>query len=268
MTDTTTGTTGTTDTTADARVAVVTGGNRGLGRASALALAADGTDVVLTYRQHENEGAAVVAEVAALGRRAVALRLDTADAADVEGFAARLAAALRETWGRTSFDVLLNNAGHALATPLGGTTADDLQRLFDVHVRGVFLLTQSLAPLLADGGRVVNVSSGLARFVQPGHHSGYGAMKAAVEALTRYWAVELGGRGITVNVVAPGPVATDFGGGAVRDTDGLRAALSTQAALGRVGEAEDIGAVVAAVASPALGWVTGQRIEASGGTRL
>jgi len=252
----------------DHRIALVTGGNRGLGRASALALAAAGTDVVLTYRQHEDEAAAVVDELAALGRRAVALRLDTADLADVDGFAPRLAAALHDTWGRETLDVLVNNAGHALATPLGGTTADDLQALFDVHVRGVYLLTQSLLPLLADGGRVVNVSSGLARFVQPGHHAGYGAMKAAVEALTRYWAVELGARGITVNVVAPGPVATDFAGGAVRDTDGLRAALGAQAALGRVGEAGDIGAVVAALASPDLGWVTGQRIEASGGIRL
>ncbi len=252
----------------DIRIALVTGGNRGLGRAAVVALAADGLDVVLTYRRHEDEAADVVARVEALGRRAVALRLDTADLADVDGFAARLADALRGTWSRTTFDVLVNNAGHAVPTPLGGTTADHLQQLFDVHVRGVFLLTQALAPLLADGGRVVNVSSGLARFVQPGDHSAYGAMKAAVEALTRYWAVELGGRGVTVNVVAPGPVATDFGGGAVRDAAGLRDALGAQAALGRVGEAADIGPVVAAVASPALGWVTGQRVEASGGMRL
>lgn len=251
-----------------ARVALVTGGNRGLGRASALALAADGTDVVLTYRSHADEAAAVVAEVEALGRRAAALRLDTSDLADLGGFAARMKAVLSETWGRGTFDVLLNNAGHTVPTPLGATTAADLQSLFDVHVRGVYLLTQSLAPLLADGGRVVNVSSGLARFVQPGHRAGYGAMKAAVEALTRYWAVELGGRGITVNVVAPGPVVTDFGGGALRDTPAARDALGAQAALGRVGESDDIGGVVAALASPALGFVTGQRVEASGGMRL
>lgn len=250
-----------------ARVALVTGGNRGLGRASALALAADGTDVVLTYRSHADEAPAVVAEIEALGRRAAALRLDTGDLADLETFPARLKDALG-AWSRSTFDVLLNNAGHNVPTPLGGTTAADLQSLFDVHVRGVFLLTQSLAPLLADGGRVVNVSSGLARFVQPGGRGGYGAMKAAVEVLTRYWADELGPRGITVNVVAPGPVATDFSGGAVRDRAEVRAALGVQAALGRVGESEDVGGVVAAVASPAFGWVTGQRIEASGGMRL
>ncbi|GIG40803.1 SDR family NAD(P)-dependent oxidoreductase [Cellulomonas phragmiteti] len=264
MTDSST----TTSTTTRTRVALVTGGNRGLGRATALALAADGTDVVLTYRSHEDEARTVVAEVEAAGRRAVALRLDTGDVADVEGFAARLTAALDTTWGRSTLDVLVNNAGHALPTPLGSTTAADLQSLFDVHVRGVFLLTQSLVPLLVDGGRVVNVSSGLARFVRAGGHSTYGAMKAAVEALTRYWAVELGGRGITVNVVAPGPVATDFGGGAVRDTAGLQAVLASQTALGRVGQASDIGALVAAVVSPAMGWVTGQRIEASGGIAL
>ncbi|QGQ18254.1 SDR family oxidoreductase [Cellulomonas sp. JZ18] len=250
------------------RIALVTGGNRGLGRAAALALAADGTDVVLTYRQHEDEATAVVDEITATGRRAVALRLDTGDVRQVDDFPARLADALAATWSADGFDVLVNNAGHALPTPLGGTTADALQSLFDVHVRGVFLLTQGLAPLLRDGGRVVNLSSGLARFVQPGGLSAYGAMKAAVEALTRYWAVELGERGVTVNVVAPGPVATDFGGGRVRDTAEVRAALGTQAALGRVGEAEDIGPVVAALASPALRWVTGQRLEASGGTRL
>ncbi|UZN02840.1 SDR family NAD(P)-dependent oxidoreductase [Cellulomonas sp. S1-8] len=252
----------------DSRIALITGGNRGLGRASALALAGTGTDVVLTYRSHADEAEAVVAEIEAVGRRAVSLRLDTADLADVDGFAPRVTETLGSAWGRDTFDVLLNNAGHALPTPLGGTTATDLQSLFDVHVRGVFLLTQSLVPLLADGGRVINVSSGLARFVQPGGHAGYGAMKAAVEALTRYWALELGDRGITVNVVAPGPVATDFGGGAVRDTDGLRAVLASQTALARVAEAEDIGSVVAAVASSGLGWVTGQRIEASGGIRL
>lgn len=252
----------------DTRLALVTGGNRGLGRATALALAGDGADVVLTYRSHEDEAQAVVAEIEAAGRRALALRLDLGDVADVEGFADRLTVALDTTWGRGTLDVLVNNAGHALPTVLGSTTAADLQTLFDVHVRGVYLLTQSLLPLIVDGGRVVNVSSGLARFVQPGHHAGYGAMKAAVEVLTRYWAVELGGRGITVNVVAPGPVATDFAGGAVRDTAGLRAALASQTALGRVGEPSDVGSVVAALAAPGLGWVTGQRVEVSGGIRL
>lgn len=257
-----------TTTTDTPRIALVTGGNRGLGRASALALAADGTDVVLTYRSHADEAQDVVAQVEALGRRAAALRLDTGDLADLDGFAGRLATVLEDVWGRDTLDVLVNNAGHARPAELGATTAADLQDLFDVHVRGVYLLTQSLVPLLADGGRVVNVSSGLARFVRPGGLGAYAAMKSAVETLTRYWALDLGPRGITVNVVAPGAVATDFSGGLVRDTPGMREALGVTAALGRVGEPEDLGPVVAAVASPALGWVTGQRIEASGGMSL
>ena len=184
------------------KIALITGGNRGLGRATALALAGTGTDVILTYRSNADEAAAVVDEITARGRRAVALRLDTTDVA-FDGFVDAVRAALKETWDRDTFDHLVNNAGIAASTPLGETTSETLDSLFAVHVKGVFLLTQALVPLLADGGRIVNTSSGLARFTGPGY-SAYGAMKGAVEVLTRYWAQELGPRGITVNVVAPG----------------------------------------------------------------
>jgi NAD(P)-dependent dehydrogenase (short-subunit alcohol dehydrogenase family) len=254
-----------TDTT---RIALVTGGNRGLGRATALALAADGLDVVITYRGGADQAAAVVDEITATGRRAAALQLDTTEVDTFAAFADTFRATLAETFGRDTFDVLVNNAGFARPTPLGSTDGDDMDALYAVHVKGPYLLTQTLLPTITDGGRIVNTSSGLARFVNPGFHAVYGGMKSAVESITRYWASELGARGITVNVVAPGPIATDFGGGAVRDTAGLRDALSKDAALGRVGEAEDIGGVVAAIVSPGMSFVTGQRIEASGGTKL
>jgi NAD(P)-dependent dehydrogenase (short-subunit alcohol dehydrogenase family) len=249
-------------------IALVTGGNRGLGRASALALAEQGVDVVLTYRSGADAAADVVDQIQRTGRTAAALPLDVSDADGFDAFATSLAATLRDTFGAERVDLLLNNAGHAAGTPLGETDAETLDSLFAVHVKGVFLLTQALLPLLADGGRILNVSSGLARFTNPGSYSAYGAMKGAVEVLTRYWALELGQRGITVNVVAPGPVATDFGGGAVRDTPQLRERLGQDAALGRVGEADDIGPVVATMLTGGLGWVTGQRLEASGGTKL
>ena len=174
---------------------------------------------------------------------------------------------LKETWDRDTFDHLVNNAGISASTPLGETTPETLDALYAVHVKGVFLLTQALVPLLADGGRIINTSSGLARFTGPGY-SAYGAMKGAVEVLTRYWAQELGPRGITVNVVAPGPVATDFGGGYLRDNPQVREAMGARAALGRIGEPDDIGALVAALLADGTHWMTGQRIEASGGTLL
>lgn len=251
----------------DTKIALITGGNRGLGRASALALAADGRDVVLTYRSNRDEASAVVKEIEALGRRAVALQLDTTEFAGFTAFADTLRAALQENWPRDTFDLLFNNAGIAATTPLGDTAPETIDSLFDVHFKGVFLLTQAVLPLVADGGKILNSSTGLARFTGPGY-SVYGSMKGAVEVLTRYWAGELGSRGITVNVIAPGPVATDFGGGYLRDDPQLRRAMGARAALGRVGEPDDIGAVVAALLADGTGWITGQRIEASGGTLL
>lgn len=251
----------------DPKIALITGGNRGLGRATALALAAAGTDVVLTYRGNEDEAAAVVKEIVALGRRAVALQLDTTEFARFDTFVDSLRGALGETWQRDTVDFLVNNAGVAATTPLGETKPETIDTLVDVHFKGVYLLTQALVPLLADGGRIINTSTGLARFYGPGY-SAYAALKGAVEVLTRYWAQELGPRGITVNVVAPGPTATDFGGGYLRDNEQIRAAMAARAALGRVGEPEDIGALVAALLADGTHWMTGQRIEASGGTQL
>ena len=249
------------------KIALITGGNRGLGRASALALATAGRDVVITYRSNGDEAAAVVKEIESRGRRAVALQLDTTQFDAFDAFAGSLREALQETWQRDTFDFLFNNAGIAATTPLGDTASETIDSLFDVHFKGVFLLTQAVLPLLADGGRILNSSTGLARFTGPGY-SVYGSMKGAVEVLTRYWASELGSRGITVNVIAPGPVATDFGGGYLRDDPQVREAMGARAALGRVGEPDDIGAAVAALLADGTAWITGQRIEASGGILL
>lgn len=252
----------------NSRIALVTGANRGLGRSEALALAADGTDVILTFRSHEDEAKAVVAEIEALGRTAVALRLDIAEPATFDAFAAAVRTTLTETWGRDTFDVLINNAGPAGWTPLGEITAAAVRSLLDSHVLGVVMLTQALAPLVADGGRIINTSSGLARFVGDNGYSVYAAAKGAVEVWTRYLAKELGPRRIAVNAVAPGATATDFGGGALRDDEQTRAQLGAVIAMGHVGVPEDIGTAVAALASDRMGWVTGQRVEVSGGMLL
>ncbi|MEW2492736.1 SDR family NAD(P)-dependent oxidoreductase [Streptomyces nodosus] len=256
------------------KIALVTGGNRGLGRAVVEALAAAGIDVVFTYRSHEDEAKQVVEAVAALGRTAEAIRLDTTRPATFDAFAGTLRETLRSGWSRESFDILVNNAGFSGSTVLGSTDEETIDQLYAVHFKGVYLLVQALAtapegtaPLLADGGRVVNFSSGLARFVTA-PYAVYAAMKGAVEVLTRYWAAELGKRGISVNTVAPGPVATDFAGGYLRASEDVQQAMSGMTALGRVAHADDIGPAVAALVSEGTGWITGQRIEASGGFRL
>jgi NAD(P)-dependent dehydrogenase (short-subunit alcohol dehydrogenase family) len=248
-------------------IALVTGGGRGLGRATALALAEAGTDLVITYRTSKDEAAALVEEAAALGSRAVALRLDTTEFGSFPAFAGAVRDALRAEWGRTTFDFLVNNAGIGLITPVGSTSVADFDLLVNVHFKGVLFLTEELLPLIADGGRIINLSTGLTRFVGPGY-AVYAAVKSAVETWTRYLAAELGGRGITVNTVAPGPVGTDFGGGALRDNAGVREVLAGQTALGRVGEPGDIGPVIAALLAPGTGWINAQRVEASGGSRL
>lgn len=248
-------------------IALITGGNRGLGRATAHKLAESGTDVIVTYRSHKDEAAAVVDAVTALGRKAVALELDTAASGTFPDFAAAVRDALSVTWERDTFDFLVNNAGVAAVTPVGDTTAETFDLLVNVHFKGVFFLTQELLPLLADGGRIINLSTGLTRFVGEGW-SVYASVKTAIETYTTYLAKELGGRGISVNAVAPGPIGTDFGGGAMRDDEQFRAQLAGQAALGRVGDPEDIGGVIAALLAPGTGWITAQRIEASGGTLL
>ncbi|MFT3863703.1 MAG: SDR family oxidoreductase [Solirubrobacterales bacterium] len=249
------------------RIALITGGNRGIGRATAVALAGDGVDSVITYRTHPEEAEAVVAELEWLGRKAAALRLDTGDTARFAAFADAFAATLRDTWGREDFDYLVNNAGNSSATGFAEMTEEEFDRLVDIHFKGVFFLTQRLADRLADGGAIVNISSGLARMSMP-KRIGYGSVKGAVEVMTRYMALELGPRGIRANVVAPGAVATDFSGGIVRDTPAYQEKIAEHTALGRHAVAADIGPVIAAVLSDANHWVTGQRIEASGGVGI
>jgi NAD(P)-dependent dehydrogenase (short-subunit alcohol dehydrogenase family) len=248
-------------------IALITGGSRGLGRSAALAAAQSGIDVVLTYRQQAAEAQAVVAQIQALGRRAVALPLDVGDVRSFDAFAGQLAQALQAGWQRDRFDFLVNNAGMGVHAPFAETTEAQFDALVNVHLKGVFFLTQRLLPLMNDGGRILNLSSGLARFALPGY-AAYAAMKGAIEVLSRYLAKELGPRGIAVNVVAPGAIETDFGGGAVRDNAQLNAFVASQTALGRVGVAEDIGPLVAALLQPATRWVNAQRIEASGGMFL
>ncbi|MEU7940340.1 SDR family NAD(P)-dependent oxidoreductase [Microbispora bryophytorum] len=246
------------------RIALITGGNRGLGRATALALAERGVDVVITYRAGKDQAEEVVESVTALGRTAVALSLDTAVVAGFGDFTDELRRTLRERWHRDDFDYLVNNAGIAVTAAFADTTESEFDALIDVHLKGVFFLTQKLLPLIADGGRIVNLSTGLTRFTIAGQ-AAYASVKGAVEVLTRYLAKELGARGITVNTVAPGPVATDFAGGVTRDDEGFRAMLASQTALGRVGEPADVGGAIGALLADGSGWITGQRVEVSGG---
>ncbi len=245
-------------------ITLITGGSRGLGRSSALHVARLGGDVILTYRSQKAEADAVVAEIRAMGRKAVALPLNVADSSSFDAFTAAVTQALAETWQRERFDHLVNNAGLGLYNSFVDTTEAQFDELMATHVKGPFFLTQKLLPLLADGGRILNVSTGLTRFALPGY-AAYASMKGAVETLTVYMAKELGARGIAVNVVAPGAIATDFGGGRVRDDAGLNKLIASNTALGRVGQPEDIGALVASLLQPASGWVNAQRIEASGG---
>jgi NAD(P)-dependent dehydrogenase (short-subunit alcohol dehydrogenase family) len=240
-------------------IALVTGASRGLGRNTALHIARRGGDVIVTYQSRQAEALAVVDEVRALGRQALALQLDVGDVASFPAFAASLRAALADTWGREQIDHLVNNAGH-------GAEAQ-FDHLVDVHFKGVFFLTQALLPLLADGGRIVNLSSGLTRFALPGFGA-YAAVKGAVEVLSLYLAKELGGRGIAVNTVAPGAIETDFLGGAVRDTPDLNGVFAGMTALGRVGVPDDIGPMIASLLGQDNRWINGQRIEVSGGQAI
>jgi NAD(P)-dependent dehydrogenase (short-subunit alcohol dehydrogenase family) len=248
-------------------IAVITGGSRGLGKSMALHLADRGTDVILTYKSDAQAAEAVVAAIEAKGRKAVALPLDVGDSSTFAAFADRVKTELAKRWQRDRFDYLVNNAGHGLHAPFVETSEAQFDEAMRVHLKAPFFLTQRLVGLIADGGRILNVSTGLARFTFPGS-SAYATMKGGVEVLTRYLAKELAPRKITVNVLAPGAIATDFNGGAVRDTPQLNGMVASVTTLGRVGEAEDIGPAVAMLLSPDSHWITGQRIEASGGMML
>lgn len=249
------------------KIALITGGSRGLGRSMALHLARQGAGVVLTYRSNRTEAEAVVAEIAQLGGRAASLQLDTGIVAGFDDFVARLRQALVQGWSREQFDFLVNNAGVGVHASFAETSETQFDELVNVHLKGVFFLTQKLLPLIADGGRIVNISSGLARFSLPGY-SAYASMKGAIEVLTKYLAKELGARKIAVNVLAPGAIETDFGGGRVRDNAELNRFVASNTALGRAGLPDDIGGAIAMLLSPESGWITGQRIEASGGMFL
>jgi NAD(P)-dependent dehydrogenase (short-subunit alcohol dehydrogenase family) len=248
------------------KLAIVTGASRGLGRNTALNLARRGVDVVLTYHSNRAEADAAVAEIEALGRKAKAFQLDTGNVAAFDAFAETIARALKEIWGRDRFDCLVNNAGVGVNAPFTEITEADFDRLCNVHFKGVFFLTQKLLPLIADGGRIINLSSGRSRFAGPGY-SAYGAMKGAIDVLTRYLAKELGPRRIAVNAVAPGAIETDFAGGMIRKPE-YNKIVASVTAMGRVGLPDDIGPVIASLLSDEYHWMTGQRIEVSGGQQL
>jgi len=249
------------------KIALITGGNRGLGRCMALHLADHGRDIILTYRSHKDEAQAVVNAIQDKNRKTVALQLDVSESDGFDAFAGRVREALQATWNRSNFDFLINNAGIGIAGEFMNVKEDDFDLLMKIHLKAPFFLSQKLLPLMNDGGRIINISSGLARFTSPGF-TAYATMKGGVEVLTRYMAKELGARGITVNALAPGAIETDFGGGTVRDNKEVNSFIAANTALGRVGLPDDIGGAVAMLLSEESGWINGQRIEASGGQSL
>ncbi|WP_420557827.1 SDR family NAD(P)-dependent oxidoreductase [Roseovarius sp.] len=249
------------------RLAFITGGSRGLGRSMALKLAEAGIGVVFTYLGNKSAADATLAEIEAAGGTAAALQLDVADTGQLAALPDRLRTTLRDTFNRDTIDHLVNNAGTGVWALFADTTPAQLDALFAMHVKGPYLLTQALLPMIEDGGKIVMISSGLARFALPGY-SAYAAMKGAVEVMTRYLAQELGERRISVNTIAPGAVETDFGGGAVRDNPELNRMIADNTALGRAGLPDDIGGAVAALLAGETHWVTAQRIEVSGGMKI
>lgn len=248
------------------RIALITGGSRGLGRSMALHLAQAGVDILFTYQSNAAAAQDVVARIEALGRRAATLQLDTGNSASFAAFAGQVRTTLAD-WGQERFDILVNNAGAGVHASLLEVTEAQFDSIVAMHMKSVVFLTPALLPLMKDGGRILNVSSGLTRFSLPGYGV-YAAAKGAVEVLTRYQAREFAGRGITVNTLAPGAIETDFGGGVVRDNPELNRMVAGMTALGRVGQPDDIGGAVAALLAEGNGWMTGQRIEVSGGMLL
>ncbi|MEX5410707.1 SDR family oxidoreductase [Atlantibacter hermannii] len=246
------------------RIAIVTGGSRGLGKNAALKLAEKGIAIILTYNSQREDADDVVREIEKKGVKALALQLNVAESASFSAFANEVKQQLKHVWQRDSFDYLLNNAGIGINAPFTDITEAQFDQLVNIHFKGPFFLTQHLLPLMKNGGRILNVSSGLTRFALPGY-SAYAAMKGAMEVLTHYQAKELGARGISANIIAPGAIETDFGGGAVRDNAELNKAIAAQTALGRVGLPDDIGEAIAALLGDGLGWMNAQRIEVSGG---
>ena len=249
------------------KIALVTGGSRGLGKNMVIALAKKGIDIVLTYNTNKEAADKVISEVQSLGRKAFALQLDTSNSKQFDSFIKDLSSFLKEKMGSSAFDFLINNAGTALYAPVNEVTEEQMDTIYNIHYKGIFFLTQKALPILNNGGGIVNISSGLARIIIPGS-SVYGSLKKAVETLTIYLAKELGARKIRVNVVAPGAIETDFGGGRVRDNKDINEHIANATALGRVGLPDDIGGVVAFLCSEEAYWINGQRIEVSGGQML
>jgi NAD(P)-dependent dehydrogenase (short-subunit alcohol dehydrogenase family) len=249
------------------KIAVLTGASRGLGRNIAVALARQGVNVIGTYHSREDEAAAAAAEIAAAGARAAMLPFDATQTQSFGAFAASVADVLRDDFGRENFDFLINNAGIGIHAPFAETTEAQFDELVQVQFKAPFFLTQTLLPMIIDGGRILNISSGLARFTLPGF-AAYAATKGAIEVLTRYQAKELGERQIRVNAVAPGAIETDFGGGRVRDNPAVNQAIAASIPLGRPGLPDDVGGAVAALLSDAFSWVNGTRIEISGGQNV
>jgi NAD(P)-dependent dehydrogenase (short-subunit alcohol dehydrogenase family) len=252
--------------TSISKIAIVTGGSRGLGRNTVLSLARRGVDSIFTYNSNPAAAEKAVGLAAAAGRKAIALQLDTGNVRTFDAFVQNVRQALAKL-NADRFDYLINNAGTSLHKPFDRTTEEEVDQLYQVHFKGVFFLTQKLLPLIKDGGRIVNISSGLTRFALPGS-SAYASMKGAVEVLTRYLAKELGVRGITVNTVAPGAIETDFSGGMVRDNPEVNKRVAEMTALGRAGQPDDIGPMIAALLSEDNRWINGQRVEVSGGMAL
>ena len=249
------------------KIALVTGGSRGLGKNMALSLAKKGINVILTYNSKKDEALAVVAEIEKAGQKAAALQLSAGDTKSFDAFFAQVKTVLKDTFNADKFDFLINNAGIGIHASFAETTEEQFDELMNIHLKGVFFLSQKALSLINDGGRIVNLSSGLARFSNPGY-AAYASMKGGIETLTRYMAKELGARGIAVNVVAPGAIETDFGGGMVRDNKQVNDYVAGVTALGRVGLPDDIGGVVAFLCTGDAKWVNAQRIEVSGGMNL
>lgn len=249
------------------KIALVTGGSRGLGKDMAINLAKKGLDAVLTYKSRKDEADAVVKQIEQSGQKAAALQLNVGDAKSFDAFVAQLAEVLPAVFGAGKIDFLINNAGIGYHASIAETEEAQFDSLVNIHFKGPFFLTQKLLPLMNDGGGIVNISTGLARFSLPGY-AAYASMKGAMETLTKYQAKELGARKIRANIVAPGAIETDFSGGAVRDNEALNKMIASATSLGRVGLPEDIGSVVAFLCTDDARWITAQRIEVSGGQML
>ena len=248
--------------TTASKIVLLTGGSRGIGKSIALNAAQRGIDVILTYNSNSDQGKAVADTINSSGGKAVALQLDTSKTSSFSGFADQISQVLKEEWNRENFDYLVNNAGISQRTLIKDTTEEQFDELVNVNFKGVFFLTQKLIPLIVDGGQVINISSGLARFAFPGV-AVYGALKSAVEGLTRYFAKEYAGRKIRVNSIAPGAIDTEFGGG--KGDDSHREQIAGMTALGRLGNADDVGMFVASLLSEDSRFVNAQRIEIAGG---